>query len=263
MPWDLVIFDCDGVLIDSEPLAIGVEIELLGQVGIAITFDEIASRYCGVSMKAMLGDLEARHGVALGDDFAARHAARLLAVCEAELKAMVGIEAVLDALPGKICVASSSGPERLRHTLGLAGLYRRFDPHIFSTTLVANGKPAPDLFLYDGDRLCRRRSLPPRPCRAATGGRGVGDRPGDVRTVAGAGGALVAVALRHERGHTPASFFGLRLLPCDCCLPWRLSRSSRAARPIFPRSSISGRPRRCRKAPSRPNMPSSTPTTPR
>jgi HAD superfamily hydrolase (TIGR01509 family) len=153
MPWDLVIFDCDGVLIDSEPLAIGVEIELLGQVGIAITFDEIASRYCGVSMKAMLGDLEARHGVALGDDFAARHAARLLAVCEAELKAMVGIEAVLDALPGKICVASSSGPERLRHTLGLAGLYRRFDPHIFSTTLVANGKPAPDLFLYAAKRM--------------------------------------------------------------------------------------------------------------
>ena len=148
MPWELVTFDCDGVLIDSEPLTIRLEIALLAELGIAITADEINERYCGISMKAMLADLEARHGRPLGDDFAARHASELRALCEAELQAMPGIDAVLDGLPGSVCVASSSVPERLRHTLGLVGLYRRFDPHVFSATLGARGKPAPDLFLH-------------------------------------------------------------------------------------------------------------------
>jgi HAD superfamily hydrolase (TIGR01509 family) len=61
---------------------------------------------------------------------------------------MPGIEAVLDGLSSRMCVASSSSPERLRHTLGLVDLYRRFDPHVFSATMVARGKPAPDLFLH-------------------------------------------------------------------------------------------------------------------
>jgi len=148
MAWDLVIFDCDGVLIDSEPLTIRLEIALLAEHGIAITADEINERYCGVSMKAMLSDLEARHGRSLGDDFAARHAASLARLCEAELQVMPGIEAVLDGLSSRMCVASSSSPERLRHTLGLVDLYRRFDPHVFSATMVARGKPAPDLFLH-------------------------------------------------------------------------------------------------------------------
>ena len=153
MAWDLVIFDCDGVLIDSEPLTIRLEIALLAEHGIAITADEINERYCGVSMKAMLSDLEARHGRSLGDDFAARHAASLARLCEAELQVMPGIEAVLDGLSSRMCVASSSSPERLRHTLGLVDLYRRFDPHVFSATMVARGKPAPDLFLYAAQRF--------------------------------------------------------------------------------------------------------------
>lgn len=73
---------------------------------------------------------------------------RLTALCDAELRAMSGIEAVLNRLSGKMCVASSSTPERLRHTLGLVDLYRRFDPHVFSATMVERGKPAPDLFLH-------------------------------------------------------------------------------------------------------------------
>jgi HAD superfamily hydrolase (TIGR01509 family) len=149
----LVIFDCDGVLIDSEPLAIRVEVALLAEAGIAITGDEIIERYCGISMTAMLADLEARFGRRLGDEFARRHAERLHALCEAELRAMPGIEAVLDAIPGKICVASSSTPERLRHTLSLAGLYHRFEPYIFSATMVSRGKPAPDLFLFAAERM--------------------------------------------------------------------------------------------------------------
>lgn len=153
MSGGLVIFDCDGVLIDSEPLAIRVEAALLAEAGIAMTGDEIAERYCGLSMTAMLADLEARFGRGLGVDFAARHATRFAALCEAELRAMPGIRELLDALPVKMCVASSSTPERLRHTLGLAGLYRRFAPHIFSATMVPHGKPAPDLLLLAAERM--------------------------------------------------------------------------------------------------------------
>lgn len=150
---DLVIFDCDGVLIDSEMLTIRLEVAMLAEAGIAITGDEIIERYCGISMKTMLADLEARLGCRLGDSFATDHAARFAAICETELRAMPGIDAVLDGIVGQTCVASSSTPERLRHTLGLAGLYRRFDPHVFSATMVERGKPAPDLFLFAAQRM--------------------------------------------------------------------------------------------------------------
>jgi HAD superfamily hydrolase (TIGR01509 family) len=153
MNWDLVIFDCDGVLIDSELLTIRVEVALLAELGIAITADEIIDRYCGISMTAMVADLEARFGCTLGDEFHASHASRFAAICETDLQAMAGVEAVLDGIPGKTCIASSSSPERLSHTLGLVKLHQRFDPHIFSATMVARGKPAPDLFLYAAERM--------------------------------------------------------------------------------------------------------------
>jgi HAD superfamily hydrolase (TIGR01509 family) len=136
------------VLIDSEVLTIRIEVALLAEAGIVITPDEIIERYCGISMPTMLADLEARFGRTLDDGFTARHTAQYAALCERELRAMPGIEAVLDGILTKTCVASSSSPERLRHTLGLVGLYGRFDPHVFSATMVERGKPAPDLFLY-------------------------------------------------------------------------------------------------------------------
>jgi HAD superfamily hydrolase (TIGR01509 family) len=153
LAWDLVIFDCDGVLIDSEMLTIRLEVTMLSEAGITITADEIADRYCGISMKAMLADLEARYRRPLGKAFSAAHARRFAAICETELEAMPGVVALLEQLKWQRCVASSSAPDRLRHTLGLTGLYHRFDPHVFSATMVANGKPAPDLFLYAAARM--------------------------------------------------------------------------------------------------------------
>lgn len=151
--WDLVIFDCDGVLIDSELLTVDVEVALLAELGIAITADEILDRYVGLSMKSMLADLEDRFGCPLGDDFASRHAFRVNEVFDRDLRAMPGVIDLLDRLPDKICVASSSSPERLRHTLGIAGLYDRFHPHIFGATMVERGKPAPDLFLHAAQQM--------------------------------------------------------------------------------------------------------------
>jgi len=209
MGWDLVIFDCDGVLIDSELLTIGVEVALLAEAGIAITGDEIIERYVGTSMAAMIADLEARFGRSLGDNFAVRHALQVKTLFESELQAMPGIGGVLDRLPGKICVASSSSPERLRHTLGIAGLYQRFHPYVFSATMVARGKPAPDLFLHAAERMgaAPRRcvviedSLPGIEAAVAAGMTAIGFtggshcRDGHGARLAAAGAAVVVEAM--------------------------------------------------------------------
>jgi HAD superfamily hydrolase (TIGR01509 family) len=152
MRWDLVIFDCDGVLIDSELLSIRADRECLAECGIELSVDEIRDRYTGISFAGMVADLEARHGPPPAD-FADRHRTRLWPLFETELQAIPGVGAVLDSLTCKICVASSGRPERLKHALSLVGLYDRFHPHIFSATEVPRGKPAPDLFLYAAERM--------------------------------------------------------------------------------------------------------------
>src|SRR5438128_1669099 len=155
MPFDLVIFDCDGVLIDSELLSVEADIRCLAEHGIELAADEILDRYTGISLAAMQADLEERHGRIL-PDFAARHRDCLRALFEAELRPIADVAAVLDELDShacRSCVASSSAPERLRHALTLVGLFERFHPYVFSATQVARGKPAPDLFLYAAARM--------------------------------------------------------------------------------------------------------------
>lgn len=149
---DLVIFDCDGVLVDSELLSIRADQECLVECGIELSFDEILERYTGISFAGMVSDLEARHGP-LPADFADRHRKRLWPIFQQELRAVPGITEVLDSLSCKMCVASSGRPERLEHALSLVGLYDRFHPHIFSATEVRHGKPAPDLFLHAATRM--------------------------------------------------------------------------------------------------------------
>jgi len=149
----LVIFDCDGVLIDSEVLSQREEVACLAAHGFPVPREEVATRYLGISGAAMFADLEARFGrkvpQALIDDLRER----IAAACETELTAMPGIHALLDRISAPVCVASSSRPERLAHTLGLTGLHHRFAPNVFSASQVANGKPAPDLFLFAAARM--------------------------------------------------------------------------------------------------------------
>jgi HAD superfamily hydrolase (TIGR01509 family) len=152
MRWDLVIFDCDGVLIDSELLSIRADQECLAECGIELSVEEILERYTGISFAGMVADLEARHGP-LPADFADRHRMRLWPLFKRELRAIPGVTNVLDSLTCKMCVASSGRPERLKHALSLVGLYDRFQPNIFSATEVRRGKPAPDLFLYAAQRM--------------------------------------------------------------------------------------------------------------
>ena len=152
MRWDLVIFDCDGVLIDSELLSVRADRECLAECGIELTEAELLERYTGISWAGMVADLVTRHGP-LPADLDERYRRRYWPLLESELQAIPSIVEVLDSLICKICVASSGRPERLKHALSLVGLYDRFHPHIFSAVEVARGKPAPDLFLHAAARM--------------------------------------------------------------------------------------------------------------
>ena len=144
----LIIFDCDGVLIDSEVIACRADAACLAELGITISVDEIMERYLGISAAEMCADIEQRLGARLPQDFGTTLHRRVQAVFDTELKAIAGVEAVLSTLKQRRCVASSSAPERLRRSLSLTGLLAYFEPHLFSATQVAHGKPAPDLFLF-------------------------------------------------------------------------------------------------------------------
>lgn len=152
-PIELVIFDCDGVLIDSEAISCRVDAAYLTETGFPISAEEIMERYVGISAATMLADVEGRYGRRLPEDFGEILHRRIAAAFETELVAMAGIEGVLGDLGCASCVASSSAPERLRHSLGVVGLLPRFEPHIFSASQVPRGKPAPDLFLFAADQM--------------------------------------------------------------------------------------------------------------
>jgi HAD superfamily hydrolase (TIGR01509 family) len=157
--WDLVIFDCDGVLVDSEPIAGRIFAGMLGEIGLPMTYEEEA-RFRGRSLKDCLEIAGALRGRPVPEGFAEAYQARLLDAFRRELRATAGVVEALDRIFVPICVASSSGPARMRTALDVTGLLPRFDGRLFSATEVARGKPFPDLFLYAAD--CMRAS--PRRC---------------------------------------------------------------------------------------------------
>lgn len=144
----LIIFDCDGVLVDSEPLSIAVLVEMLASIGVGMDAGEAKDRFLGRSLSFVTDTLRDDYGVLAGDDFLERMRTRLYERFRQELKPVPGIGAALAELDDARCVASSSQPERIRLSLELTGLGEFFGPRIYSATMVANGKPAPDLFLY-------------------------------------------------------------------------------------------------------------------
>jgi HAD superfamily hydrolase (TIGR01509 family) len=152
-PPALHIFDCDGVLVDSEVLATRIESQLLRDVGVELTPESIAAAFVGISDAEMHGRIEADWGVTLPEDFTVRRAARIDEVFRTELRAVPGIAGVLQELDELRCVASSSSPDRIRTSLAVTGLDGFFGPHVFSASSVERGKPAPDLFLYAADAM--------------------------------------------------------------------------------------------------------------
>jgi HAD superfamily hydrolase (TIGR01509 family) len=187
MKLSLLIFDCDGVLIDSEVIACRVDAECLTEVGFPTTAAFIQAEFVGLSSRTMFERFERDHGRKLPEDFPAALQRRLAAAFEGELEAIAGVTDTLPALGVRKCVASSSHPERLRHTLGLTGLWPHFDPHVFSASMVANGKPAPDLFLYAAAKM----GAAPRDCAVVEDSRAgvAAARAADMRVLGFAGGS--------------------------------------------------------------------------
>lgn len=149
----LLIFDCDGVLVDSEPVSVAVLIEMLAHQGVEMTEEEAYQRFLGRSIASMTATLWEEYGIETDIDFLDHMRSALFERFRLELKAIEGMAETLDRLAMPRCVASSSQPERIRYSLGLTGLLEKFEPHIFSATMVRNGKPAPDLFLHAASRM--------------------------------------------------------------------------------------------------------------
>jgi HAD superfamily hydrolase (TIGR01509 family) len=150
---DLVIFDCDGVLVDSEIIFARVLGACLSEADFPTTAEEALQLGFGKNRNTLAAAVESRFGRGLPDGFFDRLRARAGRILERELEPMPGVADLLATLPGARCVASNGHLDRVRERLALTGLLRFFDPHVFSAIQVAAGKPAPDLFLFAATRL--------------------------------------------------------------------------------------------------------------
>ncbi|HVZ01918.1 MAG TPA: HAD family hydrolase [Dongiaceae bacterium] len=146
--FDLIIFDLDGVLVDSERLSCGCLQQSLAGLGIEIGLGEVYERFLGRGFQAVAEQYRQWRGTALPDDFRARLEAAVRAAFAAALKPMPGIRDLLASLRTPYCLASSSDRARIALSLELAGLSDRFAGRVFGAEAVAHGKPAPDLFLH-------------------------------------------------------------------------------------------------------------------
>jgi HAD superfamily hydrolase (TIGR01509 family) len=150
---ELVIFDNDGVVVDSETLANGILSELLTEHGHPTSFEDCVGAYLGGTLAGVHADIRARSGRDLPDDFDESYHRRLFAAYESALEPVPGIRSVLDRLDLPFCLASSGGLERIVRSLSAVGLLDYFEDRVFSAEQVDAGKPAPDLFLHAASAL--------------------------------------------------------------------------------------------------------------
>jgi HAD superfamily hydrolase (TIGR01509 family) len=156
----MIIFDCNGVLVDSEPLATAIVSQEFMRAGFNLTPDIVARYFTGRRPADMFAEVELAARRKLPNHFAATVAATILRRFRAELRATKHITYALSWLRGPKCVASSSSLDRIRVSLESTDLIRFFEPYLFSGDDVANGKPAPDLFLHAAAKM----QVAPRHC---------------------------------------------------------------------------------------------------
>ena len=196
---DLIVFDCDGVLVDSEALVVEVEAELLTAAGFAITAEEITERFVGLSYQSMMEALAEDHGRPVPDELSERVQQAALDEFPTRLKPVQGMDSLLAGLRTPRCVASSSDLARIELSLAVTGLSGYFEPdRIFSAQMVKRGKPAPDLFELAASRL----DVAPSACLV------VEDSPAGVTAASAAGMHVVGFV---AAGHATPSL-GDRLL---------------------------------------------------
>ena len=186
--FDLLIFDCDGVLVDSEILSLTAYDELLRSIGIVVSEDDLLG-CIGLKQADIFARLEGLSGRSIPPEARATLWPRIRALFEAALKPTEGLVDFLRPLTTKRCVASSSDPDRIKLSLRLTGLAAYFGGAVFSTHQVRRGKPAPDIYLFAAEQLqCR----PPRCLVIEDSAPGVeGARAAGMTAIGFAGGAHV------------------------------------------------------------------------
>ena len=147
-PYALIIFDCDGVLVDSEPLSNRIFARALSRVGLDLTYADVCRRFIGLSMAQCVEQVERQLGRPLPPDFVEQLQAETYEAFRDRLQPTPGVVDALQKIRRPVCVASSGEPEKIRLSLSVTRLLPRFDGRLFSATEVALGKPAPDLFLH-------------------------------------------------------------------------------------------------------------------
>lgn len=183
----LVIFDCDGVLVDSERLQVDLEVRYLAELGWPLTFDEVVARFMGRTEAAMVADIEEHLQRPVPQEWFDRWRGEVQQALDEHLLPVDGVRTAVEALQADgylTCVGSSGTPERITSSLTTTGLLDLFGDRIFSGTEVARGKPAPDLF------LAAARSLQVAPSRCVV----VEDSPYGVEAARAAGMPVVGYA---------------------------------------------------------------------
>lgn len=149
---NLLIFDCDGVLVDSELIDYRIRSECFQAEGFSVTVDDLQS-HSGISGAGMAEMILKRFGRPMPEGFMQATRAKIMCAFTDELRPIDGIADLLTSLAMPICVATNSHPDRVRHSLQVTDLLRFFDPHVFSAFMVERGKPSPDLFLFAAEKF--------------------------------------------------------------------------------------------------------------
>ena len=157
---ELVIFDCDGVLVDSELISSRCTAEVLEELKLDVDVATILEQYAGLSDETMAARIERRWDCVLPAHFRSEIQKRTLQAFVTELRPIDDVAWALDVIATRRCVASSGAPRRIERALEVTGLLSRLTPHLFSAAMVENGKPAPDLFLLAAERM----QTPPARC---------------------------------------------------------------------------------------------------
>ena len=160
MAVDLVIFDCDGVLIDSEIISAKMLVDELARLGVAIDLDYVARHFLGRSYPTVMQQIREEFGLNLPEAFEEQYRNRLLAAFERDLTIMPGIAEVIGALAVPYCIATSSSPRRARRSLEIVAFPGLEETPLFTASMVEHGKPAPDLFLLAAEKM----GVKPRDC---------------------------------------------------------------------------------------------------
>ena len=153
MNYELIIFDCDGVLVDSELLSNQIFCEILNGYGLNLTLDDMFKVFVGNSMSRCIEIIETMLGHPAHENIEATYQERTTIAFERDLKAVEGIEAILQKLHSPYCIASSGSHSKMQTTLGTTGLIKYFDNNIFSTKDVARPKPHPDVYLHAAEQM--------------------------------------------------------------------------------------------------------------